>query len=100
MGSARRRWANLPAILALAATAVTSVGVALAQQPAPAAPTVSDADRLNAREQFASGIEAQQQGRWADALLAFQRAQALFSAPTNMLHMAECMAQLGRLVEA
>jgi len=103
MGSARRRWANLPAILALAATAVTSAGVALAQQPAPpppAAPTVSDADRLNAREQFASGIEAQQQGRWADALLAFQRAQALFSAPTNMLHMAECMAQLGRLVEA
>jgi hypothetical protein len=64
------------------------------------APIASDADRLNARDLFDKGLELQQKGRWAEALLAFQRAQVLFSAPTNMLHIAQCLAQLGRLIEA
>jgi hypothetical protein len=61
---------------------------------------VSDADRQAARDLFAEGFQAQQAGRWAEALDKFQRAQAVFSAPTNLLHIAECQAQLGRLVES
>src|SRR5580700_1131368 len=82
------------------ATAVL-VGLAMLAAPAYAqGPGVTDTDRLNAREQFTAGMKAQQEGHWAEALLAFQRAQALFPAPTNMLHIAECEAQMGRLVEA
>jgi hypothetical protein len=90
--------ARLTAATALLLGAAMMPATADAQTPAP--PAVTDTDRLNAREQFTAGMKAQQEGHWAEALLAFQRAQALFPAPTNMLHIAECEAQMGRLVEA
>jgi hypothetical protein len=61
---------------------------------------VSEADRRAARELFEAGYQLQQAGNYAGALEKFSRAQAVFSAPTNMLHIAECQAQLGLLVEA
>jgi hypothetical protein len=61
---------------------------------------VSDADRAAARELYVQGVELQQAGRFAEALDRFNRAQAVFSAPTHLLHIAECEASLGKLVES
>ncbi len=96
------RFLPAPPQVRLAVATVALVAASLSSMPvrAQAPPSVSDTDRLNAREQFTQGLKAQQEGHWAEALLDFQRAQALFPAPTNMLHIAECQAQLGRLVEA
>jgi hypothetical protein len=69
--------------------------------PRPAvAQVVSEADRQAARELFQQGFQLQQTGKYTDALDKFQRAQAVYSAPTNLLHIAECQAQLGQLVES
>jgi hypothetical protein len=64
------------------------------------AQVVSEADRQAARELFQQGFQLQQAGKYTDALDKFQRAQAVYSAPTNLLHIAECQAQLGQLVES
>jgi hypothetical protein len=64
------------------------------------AQTVSDADRAAARELATQGLQLQQAGNFADALDRFDRAQAVFSAPTHLLHIAECEAALGKLVES
>jgi hypothetical protein len=64
------------------------------------AQAVSDADRAAARELFVEGVKLQEAGSFADALDRFQRAQAVFSAPTHLLHIAECDAALGKLVES
>src|SRR5580700_5202438 len=61
---------------------------------------VSDADRAAARELYVQGVELQQAGKFAEALDRFNRAQAVFSAPTHLLHIAECDASIGRLVES
>lgn len=69
--------------------------------PKPAlAQVVSEADRQAARELFQQGFQLQQAGKYTDALDKFQRAQAVYNAPTNLLHIAECQAQLGQLVES
>jgi hypothetical protein len=83
--------------LLLSLAFLASASAARAQtQPA----QVSDSDRAAARELATQGLQLQQQGKFADALDRFDRAQALFSAPTHLLHIAECEAALGKLVEA
>src|SRR5580658_6077538 len=67
---------------------------------APARAQVTEAERAAARQLFKEGDELQRAGKLAEALDKFQRAQQVFSAPTNMLRIAECDAGLGRLVEA
>jgi hypothetical protein len=62
--------------------------------------SVSDADRKAARDLFFQGVELQDAGKFADALDKFQRAQSVISAPTTMLHIAECEAAMNKLVEA
>jgi hypothetical protein len=79
------------------------VAIALASLAAwasPAGAQVSDAERAAARELFREGDELQRAGKFAEALDKFNRAQQVFSAPTNMLRIAECDAALGRLVES
>ena len=46
------------------------------------------------------GVKLQDDGKFADALVRFESAQKLFDAPTHLLHIAECQALTGRLVEA
>ncbi len=75
-------------------------GLAFPATIARAQPVVSDADREAARALYKDGFALQQAGKYADALDRFQRAQSVFSAPTNLLHIAECQASLGHLVEA
>jgi opacity protein-like surface antigen len=82
---------KLPVLLALCAAVASS---------APAAAQVTDAERSAARQLFKEGDDLQRAGKFAEALDKFERAQQVFSAPTNMLRIAECDAALGRLVES
>ncbi len=66
----------------------------------PAAAQVGDAERSAARELFKEGADLQKVGNFAAALDKFQRAERIYSAPTNVLRIAECEAALGQLVEA
>lgn len=82
-----------------AAFALACAGVVVPPSPAHAQ-NVSESERLAAREQFMQGDQLQREGKFAEALEKFQRAQRLFSAPTNLLRVAQCQAALHRLVEA
>src|ERR1700722_18125764 len=64
----------------------------------PARAQVTEAERAAARQLFKEGDELQRAGKFTEALDKFQRAQQVFSAPTNVLRIAECDAALGRLV--
>jgi hypothetical protein len=64
----------------------------------PAAAQVTESERAAARQLFKEGDELQRVGKFTDALDKFQRAQQVFSAPTNVLRIAECEAALGHLV--
>jgi hypothetical protein len=91
-------------ILSLVSYAVLSslafAGALVAAPRAAQAQNVSDADRNAARTLFFQGVDLQNAGKFADALDKFTRAQSVVNAPTNLLHIAECQAALGRLVEA
>jgi hypothetical protein len=67
---------------------------------APARAQVTEAERVVARELFKEGDELQRVGRFTEALDKFQRAEGAYSAPTNVLRIAECQAALGKLVES
>ncbi len=61
----------------------------------------SEGERKNlARVLYTEGIKLQEQGKYADALLKLEAAQKQYQAPTHLLHIAECQAVLGRLVDA
>jgi hypothetical protein len=67
---------------------------------APLRAQVTDSQRAAARDLFKEGDLLQRSGKLVEALDKFQRAQAVFDAPTNLLRIAECEAALGRLVES
>ncbi|MGH7272235.1 MAG: PEGA domain-containing protein, partial [Polyangiaceae bacterium] len=75
-----------------------AVAVGLWSMPAHA--QVGDAERATARDLFKQGDKLQRSGDFAAALDTFQRAEQIFSAPTNMLRIAECEAALGRFAES
>ena len=56
--------------------------------------------KASARAAYAEGVELQDKGKPADALRRFETAESLFDAPTHLLHIAECQALTGKLVEA
>lgn len=53
-----------------------------------------------ARAAYQEGVKLQDDGKYAEALARFESAEKLFDAPTHLLHIAECQALTGRLVEA
>lgn len=68
--------------------------------PAPAL-NMSESERKNiARTAYAEGVKLQDQGKCPDALARFETAQKFYPAPTHLLHLAQCQAATGRLVEA
>jgi hypothetical protein len=89
----------------------TSATAATAPPPAETAKPVVD-DKSNAaqmsdperkaaaRAAYAEGVDLQKKKDCAGALPRFETAQRLFDAPTHLLHIAQCQAQTGRLVEA
>jgi tetratricopeptide (TPR) repeat protein len=64
-------------------------------QSAPSASNIAAARAL-----FSSGVKMQESGNPAGALDLFRRADSLYSAPTIQLHLAECQAEVGQLVES
>jgi hypothetical protein len=74
------------------------LGLAIA---APAYAQMSEGEKkAAARASYMEGVELQDKGRPADALARFEAAQKLYDAPTHLLHIAECQALTGHLVEA
>jgi tetratricopeptide (TPR) repeat protein len=62
---------------------------------------MSDSERrAAARAAFIEGVELQDKGECPAAMQRFETAQRLFDAPTHLLHLAECQAATGKLVEA
>jgi len=62
---------------------------------------LSDAERRSsARALFFEGVSLQDKGNFAEALRKFEGAEKLFNAPTHLLHIAECQAMLGKLLES
>ncbi len=53
-----------------------------------------------ARAAYQEGVKLQDDGKAGEALARFESAQKLFDAPTHLLHIAECQALTGRLVES
>lgn len=53
-----------------------------------------------ARAAYMEGVKLQDDGKPAEALQRFEAAQKLYDAPTHLLHIAECQALTGKLVEA
>ena len=64
-------------------------------QPQPAA-----ADRAEARRNFQSGVAAYARHDWAAALESFQSAYRVAPNPAVRVNIANCLSQLGRVVEA
>ncbi len=77
-----------------------AVAVLFVAWAAPARAQVSDAERAVARQLFLDGDALQRAGKFSEALDKFQRAESAYSAPTNVLRIAECQAALGELVES
>jgi len=62
---------------------------------------MSEADKkAAARAAYGEGVQLQDQGKPAEALVKFETAQKMYDAPTHQLHIAECQALLGKLVES
>ena len=84
-----------PSRLGLVASLVLLVGVS--SRPALAQ---SDEDRATARTWANQGAQAYDEGRYADCVDLFTRAEALVHAPPHLLYVARANAKLGKLVKA
>jgi hypothetical protein len=62
---------------------------------------LSEAERkASARAAYADGVQLQERKDCEHALPRFETAERLFDAPTHLLHIAQCQAATGRLIEA
>ena len=67
----------------------------------PNPPQLSDAEKkAAARAAFSEGVELQEHKDCAGALPKFELAERMYDAPTHQLHIAQCQASTGRLIEA
>lgn len=91
MGSRPAAWRWIGA----ASVVATIVGAGV-----PARAEGDDQRRASARELATDGAKAFDEGRWADAIDRFTRAEALYHAPPHLLYVARASAKLGKLVQA
>jgi hypothetical protein len=76
-------------------------GTALEADPQGAPANLTDAERrASARAAFAEGVQLQERADCPHALPRFEVAQRMYDAPTHLLHIGQCQAATGRLVEA
>lgn len=61
---------------------------------------INDSHRAAARALATEGLRAIEQGRWADGLDRFERAEALIHATPHLLYIARASVKLGKLVRA
>ena len=76
------------------------LGAALCASPPAGAQPLDDQVRIAARALADVGYALSEQGKYADALVKFERADSLVNAPTVKLLAARTLEKLGRLVEA
>ncbi|MBX3208975.1 MAG: PEGA domain-containing protein [Labilithrix sp.] len=79
------------------------IGPTTTSTPAPAGPPtdMSESERkATARAAFLEGVKLHEAGNCAEALPRLEAAQKFFSAPTHLLHIAQCQAASGKLVES
>lgn len=91
-------------------TPAQPTGSAVVVTPPPAAtpsassgppPEMSESERkATARAAYMEGIKLQESGRCPEAIARFEAAQKFYQAPTHLLHLAQCQAATGKLVEA
>jgi len=87
--------------LSLAYVFALAIVAALSFVSTRASAQMSDTEKkAAARAAYQEGVKLQDDGKFADALARFESAQKLYDAPTHLLHIAECQALTGRLVEA
>lgn len=91
----RRLRLALPLTLALA-----SFGAVTARTTDARADMSESERKANARTLFFEGTKLQDAGKYQEALEKLEAAQRLYDAPTHLLHVAECQALTGKLVEA
>jgi hypothetical protein len=90
---------SIPSRFSLLFTCVCASAITLSL-PVREAAAQTAADKMNAREFFYRGVKLQEEGKHAEALQEFQRAQQLVNAPTHFVRIAQCHYALGQLVEA
>jgi hypothetical protein len=56
--------------------------------------------RAAARAAYQEGVTLQEKGACSDAIQRFQTAQRLYDAPTHLLHLAQCQATTGKVLDA
>lgn len=86
-----------------AASSAPAASTAPAQPTAPPGPPIdmSESERkATARAAYLEGVKLQEGGNCAEALPRFEAAQKFYSAPTHLLHIGQCQAATGKLVEA
>lgn len=75
-------------------------------QVTPVPPTVAESSmsdserRASARAAYQEGVELQAQKSWGPAIEKLSAAQRFFDAPPHLVHLAQCYAASGKLVEA
>lgn len=90
-----------PGAAAPAETTIVSEGPATPPPASGQAVTMSESERkATARAAYLEGVKLQESGACVEALHRFEVAQKLFDAPTHLLHMGQCQAATGKLVEA
>jgi tetratricopeptide (TPR) repeat protein len=80
--------------------ALTTVAPTVAAQSTDLGNAAAADARAAARAAATSGFRAYSEGRYADAMTLFAKAQALVHAPTHLLYYARSSAKLGKLVQA
>jgi hypothetical protein len=86
-------------LVAVASTG--SVAPTTTAAPAGPPPDMSEAERkATARAAYLAGVALQEKGSCPGAIPRFETAQRYFPAPTHLLHLGQCQAAVGKLVEA
>ena len=81
-------------------TSAIPIGTSTTPPPAPTVDMSESERKATARAAFLEGVKLQESGNCAEALPRLEAAQKLFDAPTHLLHIGQCQAASGKLVEA
>ncbi len=76
------------------------IGASTTPPPAPAVDMSESERKATARAAYLEGVKLQESGNCPEALPRLEAAQKLFDAPTHLLHIGQCQAATGKLVEA
>jgi PEGA domain-containing protein len=72
----------------------------MTSRPAPSIELSESERKATARAAYLEGVKLQEAGNCAEALSRFEAAQKFYSAPTHVLHIAQCQRANGKLVES